>query len=404
VIDMSEFYTARNPGTMAHEFGGTIDFERMRRQRRERVLAEMERQQIDALIVGRDGNGRYLCGARRLWMGGGHGFGPSCVLMRETGELFLLSTWDDGIPAEIPVDHLYALSFNPMVYGERLKEIGALARAKRVGVDAISPLFEGLIKAAAPHAVLVDGETALRAARRIKTGDELQCIRTACAIAEAALSASIDALRPGVHENELLSIFEQRMSTLNVTAPAIEGTFCATPRTADGSGAPPLRQLSAGRAVNEGDLVALSSGVLYAGYEGSVGRTWPCMGAGSQVKPAQHALFQRWSRLWELLRRQLRPGGTGAALRKAYEESGEPLPPFPIANGVGMGWEPPIIGTTMAPETDARATFEPGMVLSVAGYVWESGVGGYLGRETAAITADGCELITALGYGPLAET
>ena len=400
---MSEHYTARNPGTMANEFGGTIDFERMRRQRRERCLAEMERHQLDALIIGRDGNGRYISGARRLWMGGGHGFGASCVLVRETQEIFLLSTWDDGIPAEIPVDHLYALSFNPMAYGERLKQIAPLAKARRIGVDAISPLFEGLIKAAAPQAALVDGETAIRAARRIKTGDELECIRTACAIAEAALSASIDALRPGVREVELLGIFEQRMSALNVTAPAVEGTFCATPRSAEGSRLPPLRQLPTDRSINEGDLVALSSGVLYAGYEGSVGRTWPCMGAGSEVKPAQRALYERWSRLWESLRQQLRPGNNGAALRKAYEDTGEPLPPFPIANGIGMGWEPPLIGTALGTEADSRAILEPGLVLTVQGYVWQQGVGGYLGKETVAITADGCEVITRLGPGPLAE-
>src|SRR5579863_4348555 len=217
---MSELYTARNPGTMAHEFGGPIDFERMRRERRQRCLAEMERNQLDALIFGRSGNGRYLSGARRLWMGGGHPFLPSCVLVRETQEIFLLSTWEEGIPPEIPFDHLYALSFNPMAYGERLKQIKPLAKAKRIGVDAINPLFQGLIKGFAPQAVLVDGESAIRAARRIKTADELQCIRTACAIAEAALSASIDALRPGMRESGLLGIFEQRMSAFNVTAPA----------------------------------------------------------------------------------------------------------------------------------------------------------------------------------------
>ncbi|HEV3111846.1 MAG TPA: Xaa-Pro peptidase family protein [Candidatus Binataceae bacterium] len=400
---MSELYTARNPGTMAHEFGGTIDFERMRRERRERCLAEMERHQLDLLICGRDGNGRYLCGARRLWMGGGHGFGPSCVLVRETRELFLLSTWDDGIPAEIPVDHLYALSFNPMATIERIRQITPLAKARRIGVDAISPLFEGLIKAAAPNAVLVDGETAIRAARRIKTADEIQCIRTACAIAEAALCASIDALRPGVREADLLATFEQRMTAFNVTAPAVEGTFCATPRSASGSRGAPLRQLSGDRSINEGDLVALSSGVLYAGYEGSVGRTWPCMGTGSEIKPAQRALFQRWSRLWEALRSQLRPGNSGAALRKAYEDTGEPLPPFPIANGIGMGWEPPLIGTALGAQADSRAILEPGMVLTVQGYVWQEGIGSYLGKETVAITADGCEVITRLGHGPLSE-
>ncbi len=400
---MSDLYTARNPGTMAHEFGGPIDFERMRRERRERCLAEMERNQLDALIIGRSGNGRYLSGARRLWMGGAHPFVPSCVLVRETREIFLLSTWDEGIPPEIPFDHLYALSFNPMVYGERLKQIKELAKARRIGVDGINRLFEGLIKAAAPQAILVDGESVIRAARRIKTADELQCIRTACAIAEAALSASIDGLRPGVRETALLGIFEQRMSAFNVTAPAVEGTFCATPRAASGAGAMPLRQLPTEKAINEGDLVALSSGVLYAGYEGSVGRTWPCLGAGSEVKPAPRQLFTRWNRVWESMRAQLRPGNTGDALRKAYESTGEALPPFPIANGVGMGWEPPLIVTPMGTDADSRIILEPGMVLSIQAYIWQEGVGGYLGKETVAITSDGCEVITQLGHGPLAE-
>lgn len=400
---MSELYTARNPGTMSHEFGGPIDFERMRRQRRERCLAEMERHDLDLLICGRDGNGRYLCGARRLWMGGGHAFGPSCVLVRDTRELFLLSTWDDGIPAEIPKDHLYGLSFNPSATIERIRQIAPLAKARRIGVDAINSLFEGLIRTAAPNAMLVDGETAIRAARRIKTGDEIQCIRTACAIAEAALSASIDALRPGVREADLLGVFEQRMAAFNVTAPAVEGTFCATPRSAPGSRVPPLRQFAADRSINEGDLVVLSSGVLYAGYEGSVGRTWPCLGAGSDVKPAQRALYRRWNRLWDSLHAQLRPGNSGAALRKAYEDAGEPLPPFPIANGVGTGWEPPLIGSGLGAEADSRAILEAGMVLTVQGYLWAEGVGGYLGKETVAITDDGCEVITCLSHGPLSD-
>jgi Xaa-Pro aminopeptidase len=400
---MNDRFAARNPGTMALECGGPIDFERMRRERRERCLAEMQRRDLDVLILGRDGNSRYVSGARRLWMGGGHGFVPSCVLARETREVFLLSTWDDGIPAEIPLKNLYSLSFNPMVYGQRLKEIAPLAKARRVGVDGISPLFETLIKAAAPNATLVDGDAAMRAARRIKTPDEIGCIRTACAIAEAALNASIGALRPGVRETDLLGAFEERMAAFGVTAPAVEGTFCATPRSSTSSSAPLLRQIPTDHCINEGDLVAMSSGVLYAAYEGSVGRTWPCMGMGSDLKPVQRALFQRWRRLWESLQEQLRAGNNGAALCKAYLDAGEALPPFPIANGVGIGWEPPVVGTTLGAESDSRFTFEPGMVLSVQGYVWERGIGGYLGRETVAITAQGPELLTTLGHGPLAE-
>ena len=301
VTDMSEQYTARNPGTMAHEFGGTIDFERMRRERRERCLAEMERHQLDSLIMRARRQRALLSGARRLWMGGGHGFGPSCVLLRN-GEIYLLSTWDDGIPAEIPVDHLYALSFNPMVDGERLKQIAPLAKARRIGVDAISPLFEGLIKAAAPKA----------SAGRRRSGD-------------ARRTADQDRRRNRMHPHRLrdrrirTERFDRRAAPGHArsrTAGRIRAAHVGDKRHRSGGRRHVLRHaalrlrlawctpasVASDSSINEGDLVALSSGVLYAGYEGSVGRTWPCMGAGSEIKPAQRALFHRWSRLWESLR------------------------------------------------------------------------------------------------------
>ena len=38
------------------------------------------------------------------------------------------------------------------------------------------------------------------------------------------------------------------------------------------------------------------------------------------------------------------------------------------------------------------------MVLGVQGYVWEPGVGGYLGSETVHVTADGPVVLTRLGH------
>ena len=52
----------------------------LRQARRARVLAEMEAADIDVLIVGREGNARYVSGAPRLWTAGSRAFGPGCVL------------------------------------------------------------------------------------------------------------------------------------------------------------------------------------------------------------------------------------------------------------------------------------------------------------------------------------
>ncbi|MDT5147085.1 MAG: Xaa-Pro dipeptidase, partial [Mycobacterium sp.] len=38
---------------------------------------------------------------------------------------------------------------------------------------------------------------------------------------------------------------------------------------------------------------------------------------------------------------------------------------------------------------------EPGMVLAVTGYVWQSGVGAVFGREAVLITGEGPEVLTS---------
>ena len=86
----------------------------LRRARRARVLAEMEPTDIDVLVVGREANARYVSGAPRLWTAGSRAFGPGCVLVRGTGAVHLLSTWDEGIPDDIPHENLYGISFNAM--------------------------------------------------------------------------------------------------------------------------------------------------------------------------------------------------------------------------------------------------------------------------------------------------
>jgi len=42
----------------------------LRAARRGRVLAEMERADVDILVIGREANARYVAGVRRLWTAG----------------------------------------------------------------------------------------------------------------------------------------------------------------------------------------------------------------------------------------------------------------------------------------------------------------------------------------------
>lgn len=67
---------------------------------------------------------------------------------------------------------------------------------------------------------------------------------------------------------------------------------------------------------------------------------------------------------------------------------------MPVARGLGMGFDPPVISAQL-PQTAADERLEPGMVLAVTGYVWEPGIGAVFGREAVLITADGSEVLTS---------
>src|SRR5438552_13891542 len=110
---------------------------------KERVLEEMARQNVDVLLLGREGNARYVSGARRLFLAGERAFVPGCVVVRETAAVHLLSNTDFGVPDEIPHSNLYPTSWNPATLVGRVTAIPGVEDGSRVGVDGLTPLFEG---------------------------------------------------------------------------------------------------------------------------------------------------------------------------------------------------------------------------------------------------------------------
>ncbi|HWT50212.1 MAG TPA: aminopeptidase P family N-terminal domain-containing protein, partial [Mycobacterium sp.] len=61
----------------------------LRSGRRQRVLDQMAAHDLDVLVLGRQANIRYVTGTPQLWVAGTRPFGPSCVLVRETGAIHL---------------------------------------------------------------------------------------------------------------------------------------------------------------------------------------------------------------------------------------------------------------------------------------------------------------------------
>lgn len=357
----------------------------LRTGRRERVLAQMAAEDLDVLVLGRQANVRYVTGAPQLWVAGTRPFAPICVLVRASGDIHLNSSWDEGIPEEIGHDRLYGLAWNPMTLIEVLKNIDGAADAGRVGTDAMSPTFAQLLPMAFPHAEFVDGETAMKAARRSKTPEEIRVLRGALAVAERGLAAAVSELAEGITEQALNGVLMEAMAAGGFSTSATQdGVWITSPEHSWRVGRRDGR-------IREGDLVALAAGALADGYVGEVGRTWPV----GEVKNASQvgALYRRANDVWERLLDACRPGAPAGDLLNAYEAAGEALPPIPVAHGLGLGFDPPVISPDL-PATSAAERLDPGTVLALTSYVWEPGIGAVFSRDAVLINDDGPEVLT----------
>jgi Xaa-Pro dipeptidase len=351
----------------------------LRTARRERALAQMRAHGLDMLVLGRQANVRYVTGVPQLWVAGTRPFAPICVLDGATGEIHLNSTWDEGVPEEIGRERLYGLTWSPMKLIEVLKDIDGARTVRRVGSDAITPTFAELLPIAFPNAELVNAEPAMRAARRIKTPEELAAMSTAMSTAEAGMRAGIATLAPGVAEKTVAGAVLEAMAAGGVTTSASQDAAWVTSRHH------PWQRADGDSRVQLGDLVALSAGALANGYVGEVGRT---VFVGDNDTEAIRALYRRSDRLGERLIAACRPGAAATDLFAAYEAAGEPLPATPVAYGLGLGFDPPVLSPAI-PRTAAAERLDSGMVLAVTNYVWQEGVGAVFRRDAVHIGDDG---------------
>lgn len=355
----------------------------LRAGRRARALARMDEHGLDVLVLGRQANIRYVTGAPQLWIAGTRPFGPMCVLVRATGDIYLNSTDDEGVPEEIGHDHLYGLAWNPMTLIDVLRKIDGAQSARRVGTDAITPTFAALLPQAFPNAQLVDAEPAMRAARRVKTPDEIAAMDQALRVAERGLAGALAELAPGASECSLAGAMMEAMAAGGVSTPATQDAAWVTSRER------PWRRASRGQ-VRPGDLVAFAAGALANGYVAEVGRTWT---AGDTVDPEARGLFARSNALYDRMLAACAPGASTRALLAAYDAAGEPVPPMPVAHGLGLGFDPPVVSESLVAAGE-RDVLEAGMLLAITGYVWQQGVGAVFRRDTVHVTEAGVDVLT----------
>jgi Xaa-Pro dipeptidase len=399
-------------GAFAHgqfrvDYEARPDLDELRVARVERAQAVLADSELDALLLYKDENVRYLTGMRAQLIAGKSSLLNGCLLVGGEEPILLVSGGDlqrvrNAMPWVEELHPIPILEARGLIRGAVEHTIAPLLarhglEAGRVGIDECSYLQVLALQNALPALALEDGDSLMQAARRVKFAEEIALMEEAAAIAEGVTEAAIAAVAPGVRETEVAG---EAMRTLYRLGG--EMAHVATPFVASGEHMSPPNRLCTDKIIREGDLVFIDIGAMWNGYFADLGRTTIC---GTPSRRQQEVYTAVYHAL-DAGRAAMRPGSTNddvadAIVAVAQERglAGHFITLF-IGHGVGAGAnEPPYVGERL-PGAETVA-LEERMTLALEPLIWVPGVrggGGVRLEDTVVVQPDGGRALTRTAF------
>ncbi|MFL5068922.1 MAG: M24 family metallopeptidase [Xanthobacteraceae bacterium] len=386
---------ARGPFHVGYE--RRVDLEALRQKRIAKADEQRRAAGLDALLVWKDENCRYLTDLRpQLIAGKTTALNGALLVEGEAPILFCSGGERDRVDRTMPwIEEAHTIPIieekalvNGMVkdiLGPVLRNHG-LAEA-RIGLDESNTVFTKALAGHFPKLAVEDGDTPMQQARKIKLPGEIVLLEEATALADAVTATATAAVADGVRECEVAA---EAMRTLFRLGG--EYAHVMTPFVASGEHMAPPHRICSDKLIRHGDIVFIDIGAAWGGYFGDVARTIICGKPSEEQKKIYTAVYEGLKAGID----EMRPGRTNkdaadALIRTAdkYGLGGRFLSLF-IGHGVGIGAnEPPYIGETLpgAPTYE----FQPGMVFAVEPLIWVEGVrgGGGVRLEEMVLVTEG---------------
>jgi Xaa-Pro dipeptidase len=383
-------------GAHAVDYESRVDMAELRAERLAAARAALADSELDALLVWKDENVRYLSGLRAQLIQGKTALLNGCLLTADQLVLFVSGGELDRVRNVMPwVDEVHAVPImeaRGLIAGAVEHVLApALRRAGvaegRLGLDELAYAQALELGRALPALTPDDGDAVMQAARLVKSKLELAVMQEASAIAEAVTEEAIAAIRPGVREYDVVAEAMRTLYRLGGEMPHL-----ATPFVASGEHMAPPNRFASDKLIREGDLVFIDIGAMWNGYFADMGRTVAC-GTPSR---RQREVFTAVRAALAAAREAMRPGNTNddvaAAVHAAGAEYGlgSSFLSLFIGHGVGIGAnEPPYVGEAL-PGAET-VTLRDGMTMAIEPLIWVPGVPGGAGvrLEDTIVVADG---------------
>lgn len=389
---------------MGVDYEERVDFTRLREYRMSRAKAALEASGCGAFLLFDFYNIRYTT---QTWIGGALGdkMIRYCLLTRD-GEPIL---WDFGSAVRhhklyspwLPRDNWRAgfLGFRGAVapdaglMADAVREIKAIlveagVADAPVGMDIVEPPF--LFEMQRQGLQVVDAQQSMLDARVIKSVDEIMLLNQAAAMVDGVYQDIVEALKPGVRENEIVALANKRLYEMGSdqveAVNAISGERCN-----------PHPHNFTDRLIRPGDQAFFDIIHSYNGYRTCYYRTF---GVGSATQSQRDAYAQ--AREWmDTSIAAIRPGvGSDqiARLLPKAEDFGfdNEMAAFGLqfAHGLGLGLhERPIISRLNSLEDPVE--LQAGMVFAMETYCPASdGTSAARIEEEVVVTDDGPVILT----------
>ena len=386
-----------------------VDLVALRKKRIARADEQRKKAGLDALLVWKDENCRYLTDLRpQLIAGKTTALNGALLIEGKAPILFCSGGERDRVDRTMPwIEEVHTIP----IIEERALVVGMVDRIlgpalqkhglsdAKIGLDEANTVFVKALQAKFPKLLIEDGDTPMQQARMIKLPEEIVLLEEATAIADAVTASGVAAIAEGVRECEVAA---EAMRTLFRLGG--EYAHVMTPFVASGENMAPPHRICSDKIIRHGDVVFIDIGANWNGYFGDVARTAICGEASVEQKKIYTAVYEGLKAGIA----EMRPGRTNkdaadALIRTAAKHGfGDRFLSLFIGHGVGIGAnEPPYIGETLpgAPVYE----FQPGMVFAVEPLIWVEGVrggGGVRLEEQVLITESDPHVMSRAAFDP----
>ncbi|MER9664142.1 Xaa-Pro peptidase family protein [Mesorhizobium sp. M0159] len=359
------------------------------------VKAEMDRLEVDTLIVGNSSDITYLTGYTAK-----SGYVPQAVVLSLVDEepTFILRRQD--APAALHqtfmdrgkiIGYSEALIGNPDKDGfdaviDFVNEPGAANRGVGVQLGALSARSAEKFRSRLPKARIVDCTHSVAWIRMIKSDLEISTMREAAAIADAGVLKACEVIRPGVREADVVAEVAAQLAR---GANGKAGTdfapmyFCSSPRT----GTSHIQWSE--DVIREGSQINLEIAGVRHGYVSAIMRTFSVGRPSDRLRRLHDAEVSGL----EAALGAVRPGATCSDVANAFyrtlEKSGFQKDSR-CGYAIGIDWSEPTASLKDGDITELR----PNMTFHLMVGNWIEEDFGYVISETFRVTESGCEVLT----------